>query len=264
MALVFVLHHAGDAAPLASPVCGSPLELSESRARSPTDQCRGPGARPAVGAREPSLGLPADRRRARRARDRDLGDERPQASRRGRPRTCRETTWRNLLARVHPSSGAEHGRLRVLHRRHGCDEADLRALLHRGLEPSRPFRRNDREPRWGLGDSAGAKLHLGSARTRAPPALLAPRQRRQVQRRLRRGLPRRGHRSDPNPCGSAEGQRDRRALRRHRAGSVSTGSWSSTADISNGFFGHSPITTTGIDRTAPWIWSRQTRPRSHR
>jgi Homeodomain-like domain len=56
---------------------------------------------------------------------------------------------------------------------------------------------------------------------RERPAPLAPRQRRQVQRRLRRGLPCRGHRSDPNACGSAEGQRDRRALRRHRAPGVS-------------------------------------------
>ena len=55
---------------------------------------------------------------------------------------------------------------------------------------------------------------------RTPAALPDPRQRRQVQRRLRRGLPQRGDRGHPDSGRSAEGQRDRRAVRRHGATGV--------------------------------------------
>ena len=48
----------------------------------------------------PRWGYPADRRRARRARDRAFGDQRPQAPHRGRARPSPKTRW-PLLARVH-------------------------------------------------------------------------------------------------------------------------------------------------------------------
>jgi hypothetical protein len=108
--LVIVLRHSGDSASLASPAARSPLELPDSQARSAPDRCRGPRAAPAAGARECALGLAADRRRARRARDRAFGDQRPEAPHRGRARPSPKTRW-PLLARVHPPPGREHDRL---------------------------------------------------------------------------------------------------------------------------------------------------------
>src|SRR5205085_11189548 len=77
-ALEFVLRHAGHPSALAPPVGGQALDVSEAKPRPPGDRRRGPRARPAPRAREPALGLPANRRRAHWLGNQRLGDQRAQ------------------------------------------------------------------------------------------------------------------------------------------------------------------------------------------
>ncbi len=67
--------------------------------------------------REPTLGLPANRRRGWRPRLYCLSDDRPQAHPWRRSGTGGRTRWSHV-AQVHPCSSGEPDRLRFLHRRH--------------------------------------------------------------------------------------------------------------------------------------------------
>ena len=65
------------------------LDLPEPSTRSASDRRRDPSARASPGAREPALGLSADRGRAHRARDPDLGDDGAKAATRQLERVLR-------------------------------------------------------------------------------------------------------------------------------------------------------------------------------
>src|SRR5450759_2972079 len=145
----------------------------------------------------------------------------------GRPKVSREV--RGLVLRLargnprwgYPRTGAEHHRVRLLHGRHHHAATDLRAVLHRALNPARAPRRPDREPTRRMDDPASQELRVLAPRTRATAGVLDPRQRRQVHARLRHGVQRRGRPCDPHTGQGTKGQRRRRAIRRHHQTRVS-------------------------------------------
>src|SRR5712691_855072 len=124
------------------------------------------------------------------------------------------------LARVPPSAGREHGRLRLLHRRDNLATSLLRPVLHRARKPLRPPGRLHDQPDRRLGHPASAESQL-LRRLRAD-ALPDPRPRQQVHLRLRRGLPQRRDQSDPHADPRTTGKRVRGALRSHRPRRVSS------------------------------------------
>ena len=159
----------GDAAALASPARGAPLDLPEPQPGSPADRCRGARARPAAGAREPALGLSAHRGRARQARIACLRDERAQAPC-SRPGSDRPDSAAGFAG---ASSSARQAQSMV-----ACDfftvetvslRRYLRALLHRAFKPPRAPRRRDRATRTGPGSAQQARNLAGRRpRARAP------------------------------------------------------------------------------------------------
>jgi hypothetical protein len=73
------------------------------------------------------------------------------------------------------------------------------------------------EPERQLGDPTGSPTRLGATGAIDAAALPDPGPRQQVHAQLRRGLRKRRHPGHPHTCPSAEGERDRRALRPNRA-----------------------------------------------
>ena len=158
IALAVVPRHADDAAALAPAAGRAPLDVRRSQ-RPAADRRRDPRAGASPRAREPALGLPADRRRAERARRHRLRHDGAEDPAPGRARPCRRAS-RALLARVPARAGAEHARGRLLHRRDDLAAAAVRALLHRARQPPRPPRRLHRQPDRRLGHPAGAPVRL--------------------------------------------------------------------------------------------------------
>jgi transposase len=76
-----------------------------------------------------------------------------------------ETSW----GRLPQAAGGEHSRVRLPHRRHAVLEAVLRLVLHRAWEQTRPPRRDHDEPRWAVGDTAGAQPADAARRRGCPP-----------------------------------------------------------------------------------------------
>src|SRR6266571_8353968 len=177
-----------------------------------------PAARTALRAREPALGLPADRRRATEARLARVAEHRAPPAARGWSQAG-AAALRSELARVPPSAGREHGRLRVLHRRDDLAPSLLRPVLHRARKPLRPPGRLHDQPDRRLGHPASAESQL-LRRLRAD-ALPDPRPRQQVHLCLRRGLRQRRDQSDPHADPRTTGKRVRGALRSHRPRRVS-------------------------------------------
>jgi hypothetical protein len=164
--LAIVLRDARDVARLAPPARCSPLDTSDSQPWSSSNRQGRPRAGPAPGARESAVGgtvgSPASwvgwgSRSQRRACD--------SSSRKGSG--TGRTAGRNRMARVHPQSGPQYDRVRLLHRRDRHAAADLRAVLHRAFNPARSPRRSDRESRRGLDNPAGEELRLVARRARA-------------------------------------------------------------------------------------------------
>jgi putative transposase len=93
------------------------------------------------------------------------------------------------LAGVSASTGRQHARLRLLHRRDSHAASPLRALPHRARQPACAFRRLQAEPIRNLGRTTGAQPRLH--RSFRADAFSNPRSRLQVHLRLRRGLPQR-------------------------------------------------------------------------
>src|SRR6266511_787567 len=111
--LAVVHGYASDTAALAPAARRPPLDLRRS-VRSAADRRGDPRAGAPVGAREPALGLPADRGRAERARHRRLGDDRREDPAPGGTRPCRRA-FGAVLACLPASAGLEHARGRLLH-----------------------------------------------------------------------------------------------------------------------------------------------------
>jgi putative transposase len=88
------------------------------------------------------------------------------------------------------------------------------------IEPPGPRRGLCPASKRRLGRAAGAPAVVVARRPGLAATLPDPRSRREVQRRLRRGLPQRGDRDRPNTDPSSAGERVCRALRRHRAARV--------------------------------------------
>src|SRR5215218_7206896 len=169
-------------------------------------------------AREPALGLPADRRRADQAWLSPLTEHGP---------ACAYLRWTRSraaarsgeLAGVPLLAGRQHARLRLLHRRDNLPAPPLRALLHRTRKPARPLRRLHDEPIRSLGRATGAQPQLH--RPLRADALPDPRSRYQVHRFLRRGFPQRRNHRDPHARASAAGERIRGTVRSHRQNGMS-------------------------------------------
>jgi hypothetical protein len=149
----------------------------------PRIERRDPGAHPAPGTREPTLGAIGGLL----ASSPGSGSG---SRRRAYESSCARTgsaggkARRAVVARVHPPPGPEHDRLRLLHRRDSDLAADLRALLHRARKPSRPPRR--------LGaDSSGACCGSMSITTTATGHTGCSTSRPRIRRAVRRAsLPR--------------------------------------------------------------------------
>jgi hypothetical protein len=109
--------------------------------------------------------------------------------------------------------------MRLLHPGHRVAEDALCPILDRALDKTGPPRGFDQSARLSLGHSAGAEP--GDHRTARGQVHPAPRSRRQVLRRLRRGPSNRrtGGSEDAHP--GAEGERVRGALGRLRSSGVS-------------------------------------------
>src|SRR5205807_4454933 len=90
----------------------------------------------------------------------------------------------------------------------------LRAVLHRARPPPRPSRRPHHEPDRRLDDASSPELHDGF---RPHDPVLAPRRRRRVRRRVRRGFPKRRRHDHPHPALHAGRERVRGTLGWHRA-----------------------------------------------
>ena len=164
-----VLRPPGHAAWLASPARAETVDVRGSA----TGPARGPGGDPRVGAaaraREPALGLPADRRRAR-GRRRRVSRRRRSRRSCGRP-ACSpagaraQLSWREFLR---AQAGSMH-RLRLLHGRDALAPPPLRALLHRARQPPRAPRRLHRQPRRTLDHPAGPPACLVLSTERRQP-----------------------------------------------------------------------------------------------
>jgi putative transposase len=156
-------------------------------------------------------GLPASSR----ARLRGLGYHRAQAPPSRRPRAC----WRArraLLARVPTGAGAQHDRGRLLHGRDRPASAAPCAVLHRAQQPAGASCGVHGEPELRLGYPTGSSPRLAVAASIDAVALPDPRPRQKVHAQLRRGLRKPRPRDHPRTGPSAEGERDRRALRPNR------------------------------------------------
>jgi hypothetical protein len=106
--LAVVLRYADDAAALTPAAHRQALGMRRLY-RSTADRWRDPRVGVASGAREPALGLSADRRRATRARHHDLRDDRAEDPAPGWPRACRRTRG-TLLARLRWLHGESRSR----------------------------------------------------------------------------------------------------------------------------------------------------------
>ncbi len=104
-------------------------------------------------------------------------------------------------------------RLRLLYGRYRAPPPTLRALLYRTPLPQGPGGRGNGQPDGAVGDPTGPPTRLGPRRACHASEVAHPGPRREVYDQLRRGLPIRRRRHDPNASSSATGQRNRRALR---------------------------------------------------
>ena len=161
--LAVVHGYASDTAALAPAARRPPLDLRRSP-RSAADRGGDPCAGAAAGAREPALGLSADRGRTERARHQRLGDDSGEDPAPSGTWPCRRA-FRALLACLPASAGAEHARGRLLHGRDDLAAAAVRALLHRARQPTRPPGRLYREPDRRLGHPAGPPVRLDTRRS---------------------------------------------------------------------------------------------------
>jgi hypothetical protein len=139
------LGHADDAPALAPTSRRPPLDLSRSE-RPTADRRRDPRIGAPSRARDSTLGLPADRRRAERPRPSSIGHDGEEALGSGWARSGR-LAMRTFLARLPSGTGEEHARGRLLHSRDDLAATALRALLHRARKPARPPGRLHRQPR---------------------------------------------------------------------------------------------------------------------
>jgi hypothetical protein len=113
-----LLGAAGDVAGLASSACRSPVDVSVNSAGAAPARSVRRGVDPPAGEREPSLGLPADRRRAQRARRLSVAHNGGHRARRGRSAAGARSGW-DVVAGVSASAGGDHAGVRLPDRRGG-------------------------------------------------------------------------------------------------------------------------------------------------
>ena len=120
--------HTGDAAALASRAGAQEVDLPAAQRRPSADGSRAARTGAAARAREPGVGLSADRGRAAQARLSPLTEHGSASACLGGPR-ARAAPARGQLAGLSAPPGGESARLRLLHRRDGHPTPPLRALL---------------------------------------------------------------------------------------------------------------------------------------
>src|SRR5207244_11260311 len=106
---------AADASALASGACASEMGAAAAGCGASADRRSGARTRAALRAREPTLGLPADRRRVAEARPACLA-EHGQADPAHRPLWAGAEAFGPELAAIPAPASREHARLRLLHR----------------------------------------------------------------------------------------------------------------------------------------------------
>jgi hypothetical protein len=125
---------ATDAFALAPGACASEVGAAAAGCRPSADRRSRARTRSTARAREPSLRLPADRRRVAEARPARLAEH-------GQADPAYRRFWAGAaalgaeLAAVPATAGCEHARLRLLHRRDDLAAPLLRPLFHRTREP---------------------------------------------------------------------------------------------------------------------------------
>jgi hypothetical protein len=153
------------------------------------------------------------------------------------------------VARLPASAGGKHPCLRLPHRRDRLPATDLRAVLHLARVATDRVHRRHLESRRALGPSKRATSSCSSATSTLPVPRARPRH--EIQPRLRRDLPHRGHQSDPH---ADPGRRTRtptpNAGYERSAPTASTGSSSSDAATSSTSSASTAATTTSRGRTA--------------
>ncbi len=128
--------YATDASALAPSACAAEVAAARRKAGSAEAFAGDPGARVAARARESALGTSQDLRRAGQAWRPGITDEHPASACPGAARPCSATLGAEL-ARVPPSPGCEHRRVRLPHGRDTVLAPLLRVVLHRARQPSR-------------------------------------------------------------------------------------------------------------------------------
>jgi hypothetical protein len=119
---------------LASGTRPSQVDAAAAGRGPPARRSSGTRACSALRAREPGLGLPADRWRVAKARSARVAQH-DQAHPARQPSWARAKALGPKLARVPPLASRQHARLRFLHRRDDLAPPLLRALLHRTRKP---------------------------------------------------------------------------------------------------------------------------------
>jgi hypothetical protein len=154
--LVRLVGTSRDGSALAPAAGQATLDVSAQAAGAAAARSSGTGTRRSTRAREPVLGLPANRRRTARPwhlhlRDVAADDPHPPRSAAG------AAARRALMAQLPPPPRGDDARLRFLHRRDRLAEADLRPLLPLARAPPGRVRRLQPEPDRRLDSPTGAQ-----------------------------------------------------------------------------------------------------------